>query len=386
MNSPAYLGNSKCETCWQINLQNSAQTNMRHLDELDLEPRERKTIDRYVDVRRKRPIKTERPAEPNGTGVAIGDMEKACIRLDRLRGSDDLLKLLHRALYGRPGTAHFVKQGIRAWNGLPTVSPNSEEYEPEAAKQLMEQLERWYLYPLYQTCLILGVPAKRNKPECLARLYNFLVKPWNTDSRKRQRKIEPEPVDEKKKRAPRRSTVSTDGNKKRHRVKPVEDEGSDSEDEAPKAKKRVVKRGRKPAADNAKKGLSSETVDDDDEHSGTEKVTERKKSGRKPGKRATSTTATKEEKKEKKEKTTDMRKKRGKKTASTTKAQEKNSTINEKTLRQAIHVIISTSDLETMTPRNVREKLSKQFKQDMDPVKSDIKRIVNEIVTEMVDN
>jgi hypothetical protein len=47
-----------------------------------------------------------------------------------MRGADELLKLLHRALYGRPGTAHHVKQGIRIWNGLPTVTDGKDEVDP----------------------------------------------------------------------------------------------------------------------------------------------------------------------------------------------------------------------------------------------------------------
>ncbi|KAI8054394.1 hypothetical protein BDF22DRAFT_678915 [Syncephalis plumigaleata] len=321
--------------------------------------RERKTVDRYVDTGVATLKKPKRQVIAKGAGVPISDMEHVCQRLDRMRGTDDLLKLLHRALYGRPGAALHVKQGIRLWNGLPPVAAeDKDEVDPEAAKQLRGHLKRWLLEPLYDTCQLFGLDVKRNKKDCLDALYTFLCKPWDTDkpTKKRKAKSSTKSESKSKTKKPRKTSKSTSK---------LEVTGqSDVEEEEKEEEKEQEEEATK--------------VSDDE-------MEEKKPTAKKSKSTPSTTTKKKTNSKDNPSKTVPSKEKQPSvKTSTTAKTQKSDKQLSKKTLESAIRKIITGSDLETMTPRNVREQLSAKFKQDMTQYKSEIKRIVNDIVMDMV--
>ncbi|RKP08283.1 hypothetical protein THASP1DRAFT_29916 [Thamnocephalis sphaerospora] len=70
-------------------------------------------------------------------------------------------------MYGHPGAARLVKQNIKKWNGLKTPEDGQAAHnhgvDLVAAEQLLDQLKRWHASPLYDTCLLFGIPTRKNK-------------------------------------------------------------------------------------------------------------------------------------------------------------------------------------------------------------------------------
>lgn len=54
-----------------------------------------------------------------GSGVKLGDIPNVEFALSKIKGDDELLKLIHRSMYRTPGKATVIKKNIRAFSGFP---------------------------------------------------------------------------------------------------------------------------------------------------------------------------------------------------------------------------------------------------------------------------
>jgi hypothetical protein len=81
--------------------------------------------------------------------------------LRRLRNDDEILKLIHRTMYGRDDDTRHIKRNIKVWNGLPeselAVKHVASGEKVPKANRLYENLCLWHRSVVLDVCRLFGL-------------------------------------------------------------------------------------------------------------------------------------------------------------------------------------------------------------------------------------
>nr|XP_010906208.1 protein DEK isoform X2 [Elaeis guineensis] len=138
---------------------------------IDRPVRERKTVERLVEVIAKEPNK-EFLVE-KGRGTPLKDIPNVAYKLARKKPTD--LKLLHQTLFGRKGKAVNFKNHILQFSGF--VWHESDEKQRAKMK---EKLDKYVKDTLLDICDLFDIPVSKatmRKEDLVAKLLDFMVAP-----------------------------------------------------------------------------------------------------------------------------------------------------------------------------------------------------------------
>ncbi|CAG8729910.1 6689_t:CDS:1, partial [Acaulospora morrowiae] len=142
--------------------------------------------------------RTRKPVEVvQGEGIPLGQISPIARAIDRLKTTDDMIKGLHKLLYGRVGAKHDIKSHIRAFSGFVLGTPIDEMV-------YKEKLEKWKISGLKDMCSLFSLKSSGDKASVVERLFEFLKKPYDTSS----------PKDRKSKNAKNKKTSTSKTSKK----------------------------------------------------------------------------------------------------------------------------------------------------------------------------
>ncbi len=116
-------------------------------------------------VRNKKPIEISQ-----GSGLSLSQIPHVLRAIDKMKTSDDVLKGLHKLIYGRMGSKHDIKNHIRAFSGFKIQTPLDEIV-------LKEKLEKWKIAGLKDICHLFGLKSSGDKQKIVDRVYDFLKNP-----------------------------------------------------------------------------------------------------------------------------------------------------------------------------------------------------------------
>ncbi|ESP05338.1 hypothetical protein LOTGIDRAFT_152179 [Lottia gigantea] len=312
---------------------------------------------------------------PEGKGEKLGNIAIIEFRINQHKAED--LKVFHRILFSRTGTANEIKKNIRLFNGFP-FEVDDKEYTKR-----MSVLNKATLPQIKLMCAVLDIERKGTKVEIVNRLMNFLMKP--TDSGKA--------VPKPKKKKSRTSGEKRKRTKKESKAKSKEDV-SDDEDDDDDVKDTTLEDDDSSQEDN---------VDGDDSESEKEEAKPPKKKRRtespKPQKtksekpKAEKTKAEKPKAKPKKEKKEKENGKKEKSKSKVTKDSDDSSddeplskSISDPPgndeIKKVIEKILDGADLEEVTMKTVvKQVYAKYPKFDLSDKKEFIKCTVKEIIS-----
>jgi len=177
--------------------------------------RERKTVERLVEVIDKEPNKNF--VVEKGQGTPLKDIPSVAHRISRKKPSD--LKFLHSILFGRKGKAVDFKGHILQFSGF--VWHESDEKQRAKAK---EKLDKCVKDTLLDLCWTLGIPTPKaniRKEDIVSKLLDFIAEPhsaaesWGSDDQGSNSK--------KRKRGGESASKTPDGTPSRSRKKFVDD-------------------------------------------------------------------------------------------------------------------------------------------------------------------
>ncbi|CAI2193890.1 5953_t:CDS:2, partial [Funneliformis geosporum] len=116
-------------------------------------------------ARNKKPIEISQ-----GSGLSLSQIPHVLRAIDKMKTSDDVLKGLHKLIYGRMGSKHDIKNHIRAFSGFKIQTPLDEIV-------LKEKLEKWKIAGLKDICHLFGLKSSGDKQKIVDRVYDFLKNP-----------------------------------------------------------------------------------------------------------------------------------------------------------------------------------------------------------------
>jgi hypothetical protein len=116
-------------------------------------------------VRNKKPIEISQ-----GSGLPLSQIPHVLRAIDKMKTSNDVLKGLHKLIYGRMGSKHDIKNHIRAFSGFKIQTPLDEIV-------LKEKLEKWKIAGLKDICHLFGLKSSGDKQKVVDRVYDFLKNP-----------------------------------------------------------------------------------------------------------------------------------------------------------------------------------------------------------------
>ncbi|CAG8579329.1 6619_t:CDS:2 [Diversispora eburnea] len=128
-----------------------------------------------------------------GEGIPLGQIPPIVRAIDKLKTTDDIIKGLHKLLYGRIGTKHDIKSHIRAFSGFVVGTPVDEMV-------FKEKLEKWKIAGLKEICSLFNLKSSGDKASIVERLFEFLKKPYDTSTDK-ERKLNKKPTAKTTKRS-----------------------------------------------------------------------------------------------------------------------------------------------------------------------------------------
>ncbi|CAL9088615.1 unnamed protein product [Musa textilis] len=251
--------------------------------------RERKTVERLVEVIEKEPNKEFQVEK--GRGTPLKDIPNVAYKLARKKPAD--IKLIHQTLFGRKGKAVNFKSHILQFSGF--VWHESDEKQRAKMK---EKLDKYVKDTLLDLCDLFDLSVSRansRKEDLVTKLLDFLVAPHSTTdsvhaedqkSRKRKRmdrksasKSRGMPTKHPEKRIKSEETAAT----KESSAQETEDEEEDEEDVHSEEKVH------KHSESEAKETESGEAADEDeDEDDDVDEYDEKKLGKGKPDKRKVS--------------------------------------------------------------------------------------------------
>nr|XP_010906203.1 protein DEK isoform X2 [Elaeis guineensis] len=410
---------------------------------IDRPVRERKTVERLVEVIEKEPNK-EFLVE-KGRGTPLKDIPNVAHKLARKKPAD--LKLLHQTLFGRKGKAVNFRSHILQFSGF--VWHESDEKQRAKMK---EKLDKYVKDTLLDLCDLFDIPVSRTtmrKEDLVAKLLDFMVAPHATTdviladkqqsmkSRKRKRVTkgsaskgvaEAPPKQSRKKQTKREDSPNSKGKIVQENEEEVEKEnenGISDEDEALKQSEFEVKESESEEAadededDNEDSGKSKEDKKRSSKQRGSvgKEKSKVEKSSRKSSFPTTTKSPTKVSsskralerpkaendkdvgakvfsrkkrnvdaarkkstlKSDKKEKATGKRLPRGK-----GKSMEAEYP-SEEELRKTICEILKEVDFNTATFTDILKQLATHYKKDLTPRKPAIKELIQEELTKLAD-
>ncbi|CAG8670435.1 382_t:CDS:2 [Funneliformis mosseae] len=116
-------------------------------------------------ARNKKPVEISQ-----GSGLSLSQIPHVLRAIDKMKTSDDVLKGLHKLIYGRMGSKHDIKNHIRAFSGFKIQTPLDEIV-------LKEKLEKWKIAGLKDICHLFGLKSSGDKQKIVDRVYDFLKNP-----------------------------------------------------------------------------------------------------------------------------------------------------------------------------------------------------------------
>ncbi|KAJ8484876.1 hypothetical protein OPV22_017361 [Ensete ventricosum] len=137
--------------------------------------RERKTVERLVEVIEKEPSREFQVEK--GRGIPLKDIPNVAYKLARKKPAD--IKLIHQTLFGRRGKAVNFKSHILQFSGF--VWHESDEKQRAKMK---EKLDKYVKDTLLDLCDLFDLPvskANTRKEDLVAKLLDFLVAPHPID-------------------------------------------------------------------------------------------------------------------------------------------------------------------------------------------------------------
>jgi len=188
-----------------------------------------------------------------GEGKKLEDIKKIADRFQEEKRSHDGFSVLHRIIYGRPGSKHEnIKKALLQFSGLVFKNKESDR------EKLEQRLEKLQVSQLKSALFILALHQSGPKEELVKRLLDFLEKPGgdgsSTPSKPRAKKT---PSKSKK----RKEKAESDSEEKSEEEDEEEEKSSEESDFDEKKK---TKKARKPRK-KAKKENESEEEEDQEE-------------------------------------------------------------------------------------------------------------------------
>ena len=135
--------------------------------------RESKKVERYeVEVSEKKELEVG-----GGNGTALGEIPVILYYINIMNGDHDLLKAVHKIMYGGTGTSSMRKRQIRAFNGFPKDSDSNKII------QTMTNSKSWKPTKCCKEfCQFLDVDHVGDKDVLIQRAVEFLMKPTAMNS------------------------------------------------------------------------------------------------------------------------------------------------------------------------------------------------------------
>ncbi|XP_072955606.1 DEK domain-containing chromatin-associated protein 1-like [Typha angustifolia] len=402
--------------------------------------RERKTVERLVEVIEKEPNKNF--IIEKGRGTPLKDIPNVAYKLAKRKPPD--LKLLHQTLYGRKGKAVDFKNHILQFSGF--VWHESDEKQRAKMK---EKLDKYVKEALLDFCDLFDIPVSKTnirKEDLVTKLLDFIVAPHATTdvilaekeqatpSGKRKRvsrgsaskSLESTPVKRSRKKHTSEDTPSTT------KRSTQEDEDDDEEEDADRGAS-TEDEATKHSESEEKENESEEAAQEDDDYDSGKDKQIMKKYSKKRGsvstekvkaeissKKATLLSTTKSPKRTSssskcpkaeesddvgakvftRKKKVDMPKKTstlkqetkekkssGKKVAKGKGKSEEaaQSGPSKEELRKSISDILKGVDFNTATFTDILKKLAAHYKMDMAPRKTSIKLLIQEELTKLAE-
>ena len=178
--------------------------------------RERKAVEKYeVEVTEKKDL-----AIGSGEGTLLSEIPVILYYINNLQGDHDLLKAVHKIMYGGTGTSSMRKRQLRAFNGFPAATDASK------IAATMTNSKSWKLKPCKDLCQFLDVDDTGDQAALIKSAVDFLMKPHATGNSE----VNDEGI-------PLHRLGKVKKVKKRVRAQNVSDSDDDSEDDEPKAKR-----------------------------------------------------------------------------------------------------------------------------------------------------
>ena len=110
-----------------------------------------------------------------GSGVPLGDIPVILYYINTLNGEHDLLKALHKIMYGGTGKGTMRKRQLRKFNGFP-----AEEGKASKIATTMKNSKAWNTKPCKELCQFFDIDCTGDKDTLIERAVEFLMKPKNT--------------------------------------------------------------------------------------------------------------------------------------------------------------------------------------------------------------
>eukprot|EP01036_Dinobryon_divergens_P032222 gene32222-41765_t len=214
-----------------------------------------------------------------GTGTQLVENEAFCRHLDKHKGDDEVIKLIHRLLFGTEGRKAEAKKNIRKFSGFSPGTVQADIIEKVSTKKA------WTVTLLKSFAEMLGLEKSGAREAIIERIVEFLMSPGLAPAKKGSGQKRPR---------------STEKSSKAKKAKVVEDEEEDNGEEEEEEEK--VEEDKKEEDDEPK---DEEPKDEEpkDEEPAEEEVKEKPKAKASKAKKAPKVEAKKETKKEpKKEK------------------------------------------------------------------------------------
>ncbi|XP_062211758.1 DEK domain-containing chromatin-associated protein 4-like [Phragmites australis] len=381
----------------------------------DRPQRERKTVERLVEVIEKEPNKDF--VVEKGRGTPLKDIPSVAHRISRKKPAD--LKFLHNILFGRKGKTLDFKGHILQFSGF--VWHESDEKQRAKAK---EKLDKCVKDMLLDICWLLAIPVPKaniRKEDIVSKLLDFIAEPHGvadsglsddqgSNSRKRKRgggstNKTPESTPNKSRKKFGDDTTSGKRQKKALKYDTDEDEDedesmkSDSEenkDEAADEQEDDYDSGKEKASKKSSEVKESSGKKKTDTGSGNKTGPPRTIS-KSPLKKSSSKISKEEESPEdstkvfsrkrkptpKGEKETKEKKPSGKKVTKGKGGSAEADLPSKDELRKTITGILKKVDFNTATFSDILKKLDNHYKMDLTPKKESIKVMIQDELTKL---
>ncbi|CAL4934653.1 unnamed protein product [Urochloa decumbens] len=371
---------------------------------IDRPQRERKTVERLVEVIEKEPNRNF--VVEKGRGTPLKDIPTVAHRLGRKKPGD--LKFLHNVLFGRKGKLPDFKVHILQFSGF--VWHESDEKQRAKAK---EKLDKCVKDMLLDLCWILAIPVPKSNEDLVSKLLDFIAEPHSAadsglsddqGSNSRKRKRGGESASKTPEGTPSRSRKefgndSTSGKRRKKALMYDTDEDEDEsvksdseadeqEDDYDSGKEKTRKKfsevkeslGKKKAdrGSGHKKG-PQKTISKSPVKKASSKISEEKESPDDSAKvfsRKKKTTG-KDEKDIKEKKSSGKKVTKGKGESAAVDLPSKDE------LRKTITAILKKVDFNTATFSDILKKLDDHYKMDLTPKKEAIKVMIQDELTKM---
>mmetsp|Transcript_31519 Transcript_31519/g.89480 ORF Transcript_31519/g.89480 Transcript_31519/m.89480 type:complete len:396 (+) Transcript_31519:133-1320(+) len=286
--------------------------------------RARKAVDHFVVEALRGP--SEVAVVKEGKGEKLSDIPNIVFHMSKVSGKDDLMNLLHRLLYGRPGKANTRKRDILAFSGFVY-----EDKELEQEKDL-DKVMKWKLEEIHRVMDLLDMQrGTGSKEEKATRLLEFLEKPCALSDKDLAAKAEKKKAAAKRKRELAAKKEKTNA-----------------------AKAKVA--AKKTVAANKKTPVSKKKAPEPEDEEEEEKEEEEEEEEVKPAKKKA-------------------------KPAKSPKAVPPEQTQEEKEIADAAIGIMKTVDLKEFSLKNLMAQLQDNFGKSMGPFKTMLKKVAVDYVT-----